>query len=132
MGANPIMGEVEFDVNGARYVFALNYWARAQIQKRTGKTFAQLFSKADQGFGELEILNIFAAGLDLRHQLTDQEVATLLQYLAHEQGHERAAQLIMEALNLSFPKIMEVAKSNGNFPKPDPTNGIGIGPSPNG
>jgi hypothetical protein len=129
MAPNEIMGEVEFTVDGARYVFALNTFARLQLQKTTGKSFNQYFASVDpQAFGDLQLVELYTAGLLQRHDLDEMQICTLLDQL----GRERAQEIIVEALKLVFPKITEVAKSNGNFPTANPTNGTGIGSLPNG
>ena len=129
MAANEIMGEIEFEANGARYVFALNTWARLQLQRTTGKSFNQYFAGVDPAaFGDLQLVELYTAGLLQRHDLDEKQICALLDHL----GRERAQEIIVEALKLVFPKITEAAKANGNFPKASPSNGIGIASSPNG
>ena len=129
MAVNEIMGEVEIEVDGERYVFALNTWARMQLQKTTGKSFNQYFAGVDpQAFGDLQIFELFRAGLLQRHELDEMQICAILDRL----GRERAQEYIVEALKLVFPKIKEVAKGNGNFPAASPKIGTGIGSSPNG
>ncbi len=129
MAANEIMGEVEFEATGARYVFALNTWARLQLQRTTGKSFNQYFAGVDPAaFGDLQLVELFTAGLCQRHDIGEKEICALLDQL----GRERAQEIIVEALKLVFPKITEAAKANGNFPTASPTIGNGIGSLPNG
>jgi hypothetical protein len=129
MAANEIMGEIEFEANGARYVFALNSWARMQLQKTTGKSFNQYFAGVDPAaFGDLQLFELYTAGLLQRHNLDEMQICTLLDHL----GRERAQEIIVESLKLVFPKITEVAKSNGNFTTTSPMIGIGTGSLPNG
>ena len=129
MAANEIMGEVEFTVDGARYVLVLNTFARLQLRRNTGKSFRQYFAGIDpQNFGELELFDLYTAGLCQRHDLDEKQICALLDKL----GQERAQELLVEAAKLAFPNIAEAAKGNGNFPTTSPTPGNGIGLSSNG
>ena len=129
MAVNEIMGEMEMMVDGERYVFALNTWARLQLQRTTGKSFNQYFAGVDPAsFGDLQLVELFTAGLNQRHDLNETQICALLDHL----GRERAQEIIVEAMKLVFPRITEVAKGNGNFPAASQTIGNGIGPSSNG
>ena len=108
--ANPIMGEVAFEVAGQRYVFALNTYARAILQKRSGLTFAQFFTRGETAWGDAELIDLYHAGLYQRHQLSDQEIGALLDEL----GAERAGKIVADAITLIIPKGAEAGKPNGN------------------
>jgi hypothetical protein len=122
--ANPIMGEVTFEVNGQRYLFKLGTYARAILQKRSGLTFAKFFGRGAESFGDAELLDLFYAGLYQKHQLNDEQVGELLDEL----GQERAGKISAEAINLQASKMglaTEVGKPNGNPTAAGQTIGIG-------
>jgi hypothetical protein len=127
--ANPIMGEVGFEIAGQHYIFKLGTYGRAKLQQRSGMTFAKFFGRGPESFGDLELLDLFYAGLYQRHQLSDEQVGELLDEL----GQARAGQIAAEAINLAASKMgvsAEAGKPNGNPTAAGQT--IGIGSLPNG
>lgn len=98
--ANPLKGEVGFDVGGKEYVFKLGTYAQVLLERRTKQPANKFFARKPDEWGVDDMLSVFYAGLNRQHKLTEEQVADLMDEL----GPERIAAILQEAVDLAKPK----------------------------
>src|SRR5262245_17209821 len=99
--ANPIKGEVPFEIDGKRYTFVLGTLALAAVEQRLGKPWTRILNSAAEGeWGVQQILAVFHAGL-LKHQrrMTEEQAADLIDAA----GFQHAQKIIVDAVMLMQP-----------------------------
>lgn len=95
--ANPVRGEVAFEVEGQGYVLLLDFNALCDLEG----VVPGLMDGATVNMTPTAIRAVFHAGLQDRHAgLSLREAGGLIQAL----GVERAAELVKAAFEASFPK----------------------------
>lgn len=110
--ANPVKGEVEFVVAGARYVFVWGMLAIATLERTSGKTSLQFFRRPEGEWGASDTLYVFHAGLYRHHRLSEERVADLLDTMSGDQ----VQQVIADGFGLS--KSREDANATASPPLP--------------
>lgn len=95
--ANPIKGEVSFEVDGKLYTFVFGTYAAAALERRSKMSVRQFFNRKDHEFGMDDTLALVHAGLLRHHKMTEEQVADLIDSC----GHERFAEIIKDAFELS-------------------------------
>lgn len=111
--ANPIKGELDFTAGGQSYRFVIGTYAMAALERRTGKPVTAIFDGSALGMDLM--LGIMHSGLLLHHELTEREVAAIMDDL----GLERCGEIVTEALKLAFP-ASKPAPAGRKASKPDP------------
>jgi hypothetical protein len=117
--SNAHKGEVTFEASGKTYTFKLGTFAQAAIEAKTKQNIFKFFAQAQEAFGVADILTVFHAGLLRAHNLTEDEVADLIDEL----GMARVGEIMGEALNAAFAGI---EAGTANPPAPRKANGPGL------
>lgn len=105
--ANPVKGEVAFNVADEQFKFVLGTYALAAIERRSGMSSEKFFSREEEEWRLEDVLIIFHAGLLRHHDLSEKDAADLLDSLSIGRGTE----IIRQAITLSMP-----ARANGSNP----------------
>lgn len=110
MAANPVKGEVQFEVDGKPYIFKFGTNAQVIMEERTKMTMLDIMKNIQEGggrFGATHLRLIFFAGLSARHPgITEDQCGDLIDEL----GHEKCADIFLKAMGLA------AAKGNGSDP----------------
>ena len=121
--ANPLKGEVSFEVDGKLYTFVFGTYAAAALERRTKMSVRQFFARPDHEFGMDDTLALVHAGLLRHHKMTEEQVADLIDSC----GHERFGDIIKEAFELSGMRGQE--GNTGGRPPPEAARVNGTGTS---
>lgn len=111
--ANPLQGEVAFEVKGATYTFKLGTYALAVLERRTKMPSGKFFKRPDDEWGADDLLQVFYAGLYRQHKLTEEAVADLID----EIGSERASAIMLEAIGIANPAEVAAGKEDPQVAK---------------
>src|SRR5262245_915444 len=93
--ANPVKGEIAFEVSGKPYIFKFGTNAQAIVESRVGMTTMQFLQSKNENWGAADLRLIFYAGLFGKHQLSETEVGDLIDEL----GAQRCSEIFLEAVN---------------------------------
>lgn len=116
--SNPL-NEVTFEAGGKVYHFGVGFYAQAMLERKTGMTAAKFFQRPLDEFGASDILALFCAGLSRRHDLTEAQVADILDDITLP----RAIEIFNEAFGLAVEK-----KDPSARPQKAATSGTGKKP----
>lgn len=109
--ANPVKGEVAFQVAGNEYVFQWGMLAIATLERTSGMTNSRFFRRPESEWGGKDTLLVFHAGLYRHHKLVEDQVADILDAMSGDQ----VQQVIAEGFRLS--KAREDANGAASPPK---------------
>ncbi len=117
---NPQKGEVSFEAGGKTYIFRLGTYAQSVLEGRTKQSFFKFIQRKDDEWTVSDMLSVFYSGLFQKHQMTEQDVAALID----EIGPARTGEIIAEALQLAFGSE-STPSENPTTPLPKLVHGSG-------
>lgn len=117
MAANPILGDVNFEVDGNVYTLRFGTLALAVLENETGVPSSQYFKKPIDQWGVKDLRDVFIASMARHHQkMTENEICDLIDMI----GFDKAGELITRALMAS-----NATKSGGGSESENPPVGSG-------
>lgn len=106
--SNPL-AEVSFESRGKTYTFMMGTYAQVILERKTKTTMSKVFERASSGdWGVDDMLTVFYAGLYRQHQLTEEQVADIMDDL----GIEKVGELFKQAFEIANPKAGGEGQSN--------------------
>ena len=109
--ANPLKGEVGFEVNGAAWTASFSVNALVTLEDALGVSVTQIGALMAESVSMKTLRTIFWAALLDHHKVTEAEAGEVMTAF----GIEAAAGLVGQAFSLAFPQ--EDAKATARPPK---------------
>lgn len=95
MVANPVLGDVDFEVDDKVYTLRCGTLALAVLESETGMPAAQYFKKPIDQWGVKDLRDVFIAMMARHHpKMTENDVCDIIDSI----GLEKAGELITRAL----------------------------------
>jgi hypothetical protein len=110
---NPMKGEVSFEAGGKTYVFKLGTHAQVLLEKRAGMSWQKFWARPGEDFSTEDGVIVMWAGLNRKHDLSEDQVADLIDVI----GEARVAEIVKEAILAASPKNAEAAKGSARPPR---------------
>lgn len=98
--ANPMKGEARL----GEFTLAYNFGAFCELEAKTGMKMPQLLASISDGLGFGELRDFVYVGLQTHHKGVSEQTVLLL---LDEQGYEKAAKAVGEAVTAFFGKPKE-------------------------